>query len=457
MGAVLAGGFASVTGIAGVAAACGGSCLGMCCGHLAGSGSIEDVSASRRMYFGLQAFALLLIWLLRSVAEKWFSWLPSGITDCTDVVLGASNGTSEIFGYSNISWEALESDAVRDSCYKEQMTLRVTCVVVFLSILLLFFSALGLHKQALLHYWFAKYALVPVATFGLLFVPNSFFILCVEIAQFSSILFSIAQVTLLLDFGHVWNDTWILNNLEDQRSGSSGLVWKTGIVVAALSFLAFGLTVTGVAHAVFAISNDYTSVVLWVNFSFGLLFILLSSINQFPHASLLPACLVFAYMTLISWQACLAYPVPWKGEVYELDNQFVRITSDIFKGDSMRKQSVAAQVFALLFLCTALVSYVNPLRYIRGNGDLEEQVEDVEIVPEVEGEKGETKKDVHVPYLQTVLFFAVHTLSTLYVITIFIKKPSMISFWVQASTNWVMIVLVAWTLIGPFVVSGRDW
>jgi len=438
MGAIISAPLAAVAG-------CGGTCIGMCCGKLASSGTIEDKKASRRLYFCLQIFALLLIWLLRAVGRDWFHWLPSGITSCEHASLVEDHGQSlspvkkalqklpKIFKRKPTTpIDVVEevSDVIMD-CWAEQMTTRVAFSMAFISILLCVLSAVGAQNKALLHFWFLKFAALPVLVFTMLFIPNGFFDGIISTAQFTSILFLIAQMALLLDLGHNWNELWISNALADQRQFSSGKRWKAGIILAALSFVAFGVTITSVVHSAF--TSPFQHSIIWVNFSFGLLFIILSSIEIVPHAAFLPTCLVFAYMTLISWQACLSF-----------------VAGDDSSEAERNRQKIAATVFAFLFLGASLASYVRDLKIFDKDEPLLAADDDEET-----GGGGDTS--VSVSMKSTAIFFLVHSLASLYMITILIKTPSGAAFWAQSVADWLMIVLFGWSLIAPLVCGGRDF
>merc|ERR550534_24384 len=355
--------------------------------------------------------------LLRGVGEKWFSWLPSCASDC----------------------------GKDDDCWKEQMTYRTAFSTSMVFLLLCVISMCGLQKSAMLKYFFIKFAGIPLLLFASLFIPNDFFDAIRGIAVILSILFTFAQMVLLLDFGHAWNNLWLENCLEDQRRdlNNTGRKWIAGIVAFSLLFLAFTITVTTIMAQNF--ENTGSKVVNWTNFSIGGLISLLSVTSLFPHGSVLPSMITFAFSTYVAWAACLA-------NVNEICGTNEECPADVTVNENMHDPT-ALQVFGFLFMALALGSYLRDPSLLR-LGDAEGSLPaDVEKASEDSGEDSGPE----VGKSSSVAFFFIHFTAALYVIPLICHQRSVTAFWANAVGNWLVLLAFGWTIVGPEVLDTRDF
>jgi len=397
----------------GCLASCGGSCLGMCCANLAQGGSLEDTKASKHMFFGLQAFGIVLVLMMRSVGESWFHWLPTGISECP-------RGDSE--------------------CWQHQMTFRVSMAVFIEFVLLFFLSCAGMQKMALKGYFVGKFMLIPVLLGVFLFMPNSFFDSVASLSIISSIFFMLAQMVLLLDFGHCWNDAWVEASLQDQRRdlSSNGYRWLIGIIVASLVFIVFGITTSIINGQQFITQKSEATI--WITFSIGAVLVLLSTTSVIPHGSSLPSAIVFAYMCYVAWGACLEIPIGGDdGEVLV--------------------DPLPYQVFGCIFLFLALGSFVRDPSVLTF-GIIDEEDEEsggaAQALNNVAEDGGGLENASEPAYKSTIIFFLIHALASLYVIPLLEHDRSFTGFWAMAATTWMMLALFAWSLIAPQVLD-RDF
>eukprot|EP00397_Hematodinium_sp_SG-2012_P031273 GEMP01033172.1.p1 GENE.GEMP01033172.1~~GEMP01033172.1.p1 ORF type:complete len:405 (+),score=53.24 GEMP01033172.1:41-1255(+) len=390
----------------GCLASCGGSCAGMCCAKLVGQGTVDNEKGSKQMFFGLQAYGVALLLLLRSTGKDWFYWLPVGLSQCSK-----------------------QSDA--DDCWEQQMTYRVCFSVSLLFAILLFISGIGMQKSALMHYWIGKFVAIPFLVFLTLFMPNSMFDDVDSLAVISSILFILAQMILLLDFGHCWNDNWLRQSLEDQRRdlSSTGLRWVIGILSFSIGFLVFAVIVASMCHTTFV--STPSKVVIWVNFSIGAFLVIFSTTSLIPNGSLLPSALVFAYMTFVAWDACLSIPADPYNEV--------------------QVDPTANRVFGFIFLSLALGSFVRDPKIFNFEDDDDALISnDAETGGDGGGEDGD---GTAVSKKSTCIFFLIHMFGALYVITLLCDRRSPTTFWALAVADWLMLALFAWSLIAPQVLD----
>lgn len=136
-------------------------------------------------------------------------------------------------------------------------------------------------------------------------------------------------------------------------------------------------------------------------------------------------------MTYIAWGACLSMPVG--GTDGELP-------ADVH----------AYQVFGCIYLFLALGSFVRDPS-IFNFGDDDETPALAETLNESGGESsGEiTKKSA-------IIFFLIHALGSLYVITLLCHERSSTTYWAMAVSSWLMLALFGWSLIAPQVLD-RDF
>lgn len=418
MGALISAPLACLTG-------CGGTCLGMCCAKLAGTGTVENVKASKRMFLGFQAFGLMLILLLRSVGQDWFNWIPGsiGVKDCNNEDSDGTRTESEI-----------------EQCWTDQMTYRVSFSMTMIFVILLFLSGIGMQKGALLHYWFAKFAVVPLTVLITLFIPNSAFSWVQDVASIVSILFILAQMMLLLDFGHRWNDHWLSQSLEDQRRdlSASGKRWVAGIIVFAVSFLIFGIAVASRSHVDF--NFDEATVIIWVNFTIGALLVILSTWSVIQNGALLPSALVFAFMAFVTWHACLT-----GANIPSDKNPF-------FSAPQPEFSTVANNIIGFIFLAVTFGSFVRDPKVF----DFSDEHEEIEDSDPESGMGADGEPTVVVNKISTVIFFVIHLFGALYVITLLPHADSLIEFWALAVADWLMLLLFGWSLVAPLVLD-RDF
>eukprot|EP00658_Telonema_sp_P-2_P017055 TRINITY_DN16602_c0_g1_i2.p1 TRINITY_DN16602_c0_g1~~TRINITY_DN16602_c0_g1_i2.p1 ORF type:complete len:355 (-),score=57.38 TRINITY_DN16602_c0_g1_i2:268-1332(-) len=141
-----------------------------------------------------------------------------------------------------------------------------------------------------------KGAILALITFVTFFIPNSFFAYYAWVCMFASALFLVAQVIILVDWSHQWNEEW------SERSDDNPK-WQMYLLAVAVGTFAFGIAMTIVnfyhftPHENCNLNGGLITVVLFASIGFSMLSVWV------PHGSIVPSGIVFAYAAAITFSA----------------------------------------------------------------------------------------------------------------------------------------------------------
>jgi hypothetical protein len=141
-------------------------------------------------------------------------------------------------------------------------------------------------------YFCWKSALLTLLNFGVLWIPNNFFVVYAWICMIISGLFLVVQVMLLVDFSYFWNEEWGRRSEENSK-------WQWYLLVICLVTYGAGIVMTVYSFVEFTPASDcnfhgfvltfnvvaaviYTAVAVWV-----------------PHGSIVPSGIVFGYTSFL--------------------------------------------------------------------------------------------------------------------------------------------------------------
>lgn len=83
-----------------------------------------------------------------------------------------------------------------------------------------------------------------------LWIENDFLLFYRELSRYSSILFLLLQILLLIEFGYSWNEKWLEYDERNECEGSC-CGWKTAIIVSSLSMYIGSIVLWVVMYVVF--------------------------------------------------------------------------------------------------------------------------------------------------------------------------------------------------------------
>ncbi len=268
------------------------SLLGSCCGNDKPS-TVEPGSNSGRKR------SVLLLVLAIAIAFAFQYGVASYIVN-----IGISNYVTDAW----LSGCDYQDDALKENCAGQAGVYRASfSAVVFF---LLASVAVCCKRTANREAWPAKYVLFLFLVLGCCFVPNEplFSDIYLNIARIGGILFILFQQVVFVDLAHNWNDGWVekADKAESEESGS-GKKWLVAILVSAISL--FVVSIAGWVLLFYFFGGCGTNVAFIV---ITIILALLVTVAQLSgdEGSLLSSSLIAAYATMLCYNAVSRNPDP---------------------------------------------------------------------------------------------------------------------------------------------------
>eukprot|EP00928_Gymnodinium_smaydae_P089232 TRINITY_DN73220_c0_g1_i1.p1 TRINITY_DN73220_c0_g1~~TRINITY_DN73220_c0_g1_i1.p1 ORF type:complete len:419 (-),score=46.93 TRINITY_DN73220_c0_g1_i1:210-1406(-) len=393
-----------------------GSCLGSCAGSfasasccaLATSGSTRSPKASRCLLVWLQAFAALLSLSLAWNPAEWLG--------------GACNKLSWLGKLRTLGiCECVSADS---TCWSTQLVYRTQASATLVYILLIIFVVSGCGDRAAHEAPGMKFVGVFVFMVASLILPNAIFGVFGTLANIASGAFLVVQTIPIIDFAYWWNESWLQRGLAARRitfSAEALDTWKIAILFASLILLI--LTALGTAHLCMTWPQVWWLSISALVITFHLM--VLSITEWCEHGSLLTSTFMMAYATWLCYAAVVEIP-----DLAMADTMRIKIK---WCGIAVCAFSLGAFAFMPSLGSTAATEAAVPI----AEGD-------ARVLDGVAG-------------IDFIVQCGVHAAASLYVASALVPSASSISFGAHAAAVYVSLLLYAWTLVAPKILTGRSF
>jgi len=273
-----------MSSLAVAASCCVGSCVSkVCCSCCSGEMRTSGKKA-KNFYLFIQGLAIIFALTMRywggdqvDIMDYW----SIGCTDQNSITVPGCKGNAAVYRISFM--QAVFFLVMTAGCYLSQ-DFHLT------------------HACSKLLLWFG----LMLSSF---FIPNYVFNNS-GYAWFSrvvSVLFLLAQIIILIDFGYKWNDAWLAKADEQQRKAGAGAgmnKWHyaiLGVAVTCFFLWLLGVSLMFKSYSVCGLDKFFTAMTL-------ILVLIATGIALATESPILPAAIVAAYAVFLNWGAITANP-----------------------------------------------------------------------------------------------------------------------------------------------------
>jgi hypothetical protein len=327
-----------------------------------------------------------------------------------------------------------------DACKGDSAVYRISIGLVTWFVLITLGTLLG--KQSFhVGHWCLKWSLLALFVTGLFFVPVATVAWFVPVARLVSALFLVLQIVAFIDAAYHWN-TWVVQHI-DAVGGAGGAggagtnPWMVGALscCAALTlFSVVSLVLLYVYYGTCPVANLFITTTALV--TLGVTLCQLHSVET--SSSLLTSCIVTVYAVYLCWSSVHANPDPCNTFSFGTENQ-----PSIVVGMAVTVCSLSWTCYSAstrdYFEARALINY--------------EDCEDEDCEEEDEEEV----------YPNLWLFPFVMATGSVYMAMLLTNwgthsgPKNHAQMWVSIISQWVSLLVYAWTLIAPRCLPGRTF
>lgn len=312
----------------------------------------------------------------------------------------------------------------------------------------------------------AKIFFIFLIIIFLLFVDNSYLIYYVKISSFISVIFLIYQSIILIDFGYIWNETWV----EKYQNGTTFY----GILLIIFSILLAGATI-GMVYVNFNnfwLENCwYNKINLILNIIIIIVIVILVLLKLNNNSSILTAfliTLIFSYLNGISMSSLndrKCNPFQAKDTKYQ---EFV-YGFCFYLSINLLLGYITATFVSVSEKSSDIVRNANLIAVHRVHTD---ENNTSTISEEMGLKESETST---LPLYQTnnfILFHLMMVFLSIYLVMIFfdwkqlnldfdswkeITNNSSSGFWIKTLNSFLFLGIYIWTLVAPYFLSNREF
>ena len=418
-----------------IASTCLGSCAGACACSACKSCVNGLSQVTRFAYMTLFLLSIFLAWILRDYAQPMMKKIPwiahMGFTPSDDWF-----GKQAVYrvSFGNFLFFAILSSLLMGVKYKRETRAKLHTDGWFLKIFV----------------WLA-FNIIPF------FMPNNVMEVYSVFARFGSGFFLVMQMFILLEFTHVWNDSWV----SKEHYG-----WVAGLLT--LTTASYGLCVAGlvVMYEFFDPSGAdcKTNVTLiTVTLLMFVIFSVISLLPQVQHGSLFPSAIIALYTVFLCFSALSSQPADYQcnGMGHKMDNTKLWMGM-IFTLSSVAYSAMSVGSSSGTFSLGgegSSISSSTPLVQPPGSVDMSKD-------DDVESQEG----DFEVVDYSYAFFHFVFAVASMYIAMLMTSwgSPSAVegkdtidvgwtSYWVKIVSQWIMGGLYTWTLVAPLILKDREF
>jgi len=307
-------------------------------------------------------------------------------------------------------------------------------------------------------FWFAKLALILGLLISTLFIENSFLESYRELARYLSFLFLLLQILLVIDFAYTWNDTWISYSENNEDEGLCG--WRLAIVASAASMYIVSIVSWVLFYIYFGKPEcPGQQAVISVTLILCVILTVVSCSKIAPHGTLLTSAAVTAYSTYLCYSALASHP---DGKCNPYAGRTGESFGSLLVGIAVAAISMASTAYNAAGSKEALVGK-DP-----SASDLDKPLDDA--AKSSDPEEEEEVQPESWWYFHAMMVACAFYMSML--LTDWSSQPASVgmpavpgqfsvglpSFWVKLSSQWICLLMYAWTLLAPYLLRDtRDF
>lgn len=416
MGQVLA---APIGALGTCVGACSGSALAVCCGKLAGSGTLDSEKAARVMLIWLQVFTTVVALFTAATPQKWLPWT----CDKLKIIDASGLGVCEC-----------RDKADEMSCWSDQLIYRteLSGFVIFAALLVMTFS--GCAQGASRSQTVAKFMAVPVLGFALLFAPNGLLDDFGLLATSAAAVFLVVQALLLIDFAYTWNETWHGFAIMAQRRELNTKRKKMWLGLIVLSSAALFVTALTVSICLFAAYPGSRALIVTAPV-IGLILLVVSITDWCEHGALLTSCVMLLYSVWLVYEALASQPGQQRPQLWP--------------GLLLAAFSLGASAYRGMEVGTS--GSTAGAGSAAGSGAAASLAEEGGAEP-ASGERPSSadKKDFAIQC-------AVHAAAALYITSLLAAKAGNVQHALHVVAVFAALLLYGWSLVAPKLLTNRDF
>jgi len=332
-------------------------------------------------------------------------------------------------------------------------------------------------------FWFFKVLILIGLAIGAFFIPTTgaFGKTWMIIGMIGAFVFLLIQLILIVDFAHAWNESWLEKYEETQSKG-----WFGALLFFTIFFYLVSITLI-VLFYIFYGSGDCALHKFFISFNM-ILCVIVSVISILPpiqeanpRSGLLQSSIITIYTMYLTWSAMTNNPNhacnPTIGQILNRTGINIDIADhgDIISGNGVGIDWTSIIALIIFLICVLYASFRTA-----SNSNLSKLTNKAPVYAddsspgssadgdeEAGGQNVYDNEEEGVAYSYSFFHF-MFCLASLYVMmtlthwykpssdlsNLNVNEPSM---WVKISSSWVCILLYAWTLIAPLVLTGRDF
>ena len=156
-------------------------------------------------------------------------------------------------------------------------------------------------------FWFAKVFFLASLLVSSLFITNGWLEGYREFARYSSFLFLLLQILLLIDFAYTWNEKWLQYDEASEIEGLCG--WKGAILVSSFALFAGSIAGWILLFTYFGTPEcPAQQTLISVTLILCVFLTIVSCSKIAPHGTLLTSASVCAYATYLCYSALASHP-----------------------------------------------------------------------------------------------------------------------------------------------------
>jgi hypothetical protein len=327
-------------------------------------------------------------------------------------------------------------------------------------------------------FWFFKLLILIAICIGAFFIRNEssskFGQAWMVIGMIGGFLFILIQLILLVDFAHSWNESWI-----GKYEESESKCWFAGLLGFTILFYLLSLGAVIVFFILYAGHADCGLHKFFVSFNLILCVIIsivaiLPRIQEAnPRSGLLQSALITLYTMYLTWSAMTNNPNHHCNPTFE-DLKSMISGGNSTSGDMNMANGVGFDwksiISLVIFLACVLYASIRTSMYgkliLKSNDEIT-NLTDASSDAERDGKKVWDDESDGVAYSYSFFHF-MFLLASLYIMmtlthwykptsdfkNMTTNEPAM---WVKISSSWVCLLLYAWTLVAPIVLSNREF
>lgn len=309
-------------------------------------------------------------------------------------------------------------------------------------------------------FWFLKFFTLFGLLIACIFVDNHAMAAYREFARFASFLFLLMQILLLIDFGYRTNEKLVEM---DEASGSESCPnWKVAILVGAVVLYAISIAMWALEGQFFGGDGCGAQQALISLTVIICVFLSVVSCTKYcPHGTLLTSAIVTGYASYLCYSALASHP---DAKCNPFADRQENSVSDLLVGFVVFAISMASTAWSATGSKDALIG-----KTASSNAELTVSLEAGGTSSTAEGGANDDEESVgpeswwYYHLMMVVCSFYMAMLLSDWSMQP-VDKPdgayatSLSSFWVKITSQWVCLLMYAWTLLAPYLLRNvRDF